>query len=690
MQIPELDDKTFAELVEEAKKRIPQYFPEWTDHNLHDPGITLIELFAWLVEMQIFHLNQITERHYLKFLKLLGIEPRHTTPSVAQVTFDVEHPKPVLVKSGTKIDVKTDKGLIPFETIDDVWLIPVQLIKVVRKGRHLYLGFDKKFPEGKEICLAIGLRDLPEREEPDIIPSVEFLWEYSTSANSDGWAELYLTTDTTLAFSQSGFVRFRAPSDFEVRSIDGEELYWLRVRCETPPEIESVKLNTVRAVQMRKVEEVVGEATSLPNQTFQLKHSPVVPRRLVLKVRDGYRWREWELVSSFEYSGEEDEHYVLDYEFDGDKVDKNKIDKIKFRVKFGDGVRGKIPPKGSIIKVASYIYDKVCEQEFFSSNGKPNQVFELKKVPAIPKNILLWAEKDGKEEMWSEVMDFDASKPKDRHYTLNLESGEILFGDGERGRVASGVFKAIYYCGGGEIGDVKAAHILDELVDEDGNSAEITIRNFEVVEEGKKAETIEEAIMRAKRDLRRVYRVITLKDFEKLAKSTPGLRVARAKAVAKDEKVKVIVVPYGFDKPVPSEGFKQTVCRHLDNHRLVTTHVEVVDPEYVTVSVRARIKIKPHAANVKERVIERLNEFLHPLKGYNGRGWPFGRAVYKSEIYAQIEKVEGVECIQSLKLHAEGNRELFRYKNSNILLEEHVLVCSGKHQIEIIEAEVCG
>ncbi len=68
-----LDDKTFEELVKEAKKYIPVYAPHWTDHNLHDPGITLIELFAWLTEMQVYRLNRITKNSRWNFLKLVGI-----------------------------------------------------------------------------------------------------------------------------------------------------------------------------------------------------------------------------------------------------------------------------------------------------------------------------------------------------------------------------------------------------------------------------------------------------------------------------------------------------------------------------------------------------------------------------------------------------------------------------------------
>ena len=53
LNAPKLDNRTFQDIVDEAKKRIPLYAPQWTDHNISDPGITLIELFAWMTEMML-------------------------------------------------------------------------------------------------------------------------------------------------------------------------------------------------------------------------------------------------------------------------------------------------------------------------------------------------------------------------------------------------------------------------------------------------------------------------------------------------------------------------------------------------------------------------------------------------------------------------------------------------------------
>jgi len=73
---PKLDDRTFHDIVEEAISMIPRYAPEWTNHNPSDPGITLIELAAWMTDLLIYRLNQVPDKNYVAFLNLLGIKLR--------------------------------------------------------------------------------------------------------------------------------------------------------------------------------------------------------------------------------------------------------------------------------------------------------------------------------------------------------------------------------------------------------------------------------------------------------------------------------------------------------------------------------------------------------------------------------------------------------------------------------------
>ena len=82
-----LDDRNFDDLVEECLLRIPRYCPEWTDHNVSDPGITLVELFAWLTDQMLMRFNQIPRKNYVAFLELLGICLQPPAPAQVRLTF---------------------------------------------------------------------------------------------------------------------------------------------------------------------------------------------------------------------------------------------------------------------------------------------------------------------------------------------------------------------------------------------------------------------------------------------------------------------------------------------------------------------------------------------------------------------------------------------------------------------------
>src|SRR5437764_5320236 len=73
INIPSLDDRDFEQLFAEALARVPVHTPEWTNFNESDPGVTLVDMFAFLTESLIYRANLIPERNRLKFLALLGI-----------------------------------------------------------------------------------------------------------------------------------------------------------------------------------------------------------------------------------------------------------------------------------------------------------------------------------------------------------------------------------------------------------------------------------------------------------------------------------------------------------------------------------------------------------------------------------------------------------------------------------------
>ena len=84
---PKLDDRRFQDLVDEAKRRVQQRCPEWTDHNVSDPGVTLIEAFAWMTDQLLYRLNRVPDLNYVKFLELLGVTLFPPTAAKVDLTF---------------------------------------------------------------------------------------------------------------------------------------------------------------------------------------------------------------------------------------------------------------------------------------------------------------------------------------------------------------------------------------------------------------------------------------------------------------------------------------------------------------------------------------------------------------------------------------------------------------------------
>src|SRR5947209_5477238 len=105
LPVPVLDDRTFQDIVDECKRMIPRFTPEWTDHNVSDPGVTLIELFAWMTEMLLYRMNQVPRRNYVKFLEMIGVRLDPARPARTEVLFRLSAPQEyaVVIPAGTEV-----------------------------------------------------------------------------------------------------------------------------------------------------------------------------------------------------------------------------------------------------------------------------------------------------------------------------------------------------------------------------------------------------------------------------------------------------------------------------------------------------------------------------------------------------------------------------------------------------------
>ncbi len=451
---------------------------------------------------------------------------------------------------------------------------------------------------------------------------LELNWEYGTDKD---WSELRVGDDTE-NFIRSGMINFIAPTDFRRRWVFGFNEHWLRVRWDTgqfpyEPRLSRVLTNTTMAAQTITLRnENLGSSDGSENQRFRTTRLPVLV--------------------------------------------------------------------GQQLEVREPEQPSAEEQATIEKEEGPDAVTIRRDTAGRLQEI--WVR-------WHEVPDFYGSGPRDRHYVLDHITGEIRFGDGLHGlvpAVGSGNIRMRRYQTGGGRGGNKAANTIIQLKTTVPYVGQAT--NPEPASGGADAEASGSLLERASRSLRHRERAVTRVDFEDLALlASPD--VARALCVPlynlvldpdasqlKAGILSLIIVPRSDDiKPLPSRELIERVGNYLNDHQIPTLQLIIVGPEYIRVDVELEIALVAleGASEVRRNVAAALSDFLHPLSGgLEGKGWDFGRRPHKSDLYALIEPLAGVDHIRSLKVTETEERP-------GVQQTGRFLVYSGTHTIRLIFSE---
>lgn len=645
LKSPNLDDRKYEDLLAEAKKLIPAFNPEWTDHNDSDPGITMLQLFSWLGDQIIYRLNRVPDKNYVEFLRLAGVRLRAAAPARTTLTFKLnEGASPTWIPKGTQVDAEAGgEEPLTFETLVDLQAAEAQLTAVAvgpedalhllaqptepmpvgtapdgaafqplgaapADGSALYLGFDQALPRGLEFRLRFLVPESSGASgrapawvgppKPATRAPGQITWEW---LGADGWHVLDQVLDTTVGFLAEGEVRFKVPGQMAADDLGFNELaeaedgppFWLRgwvtaPEYETAPRLRAVLWNAVPAAHAATMsEETLGRATGEPDQTHTLAYKPVLAGFLRLRAEEN-----------------------------GELVD------------------------------------------------------------------------------WTEVPDLLASGPTDRHYTLDSATGEIRGGDGVNGRIwplNAAIVAVAYARGGGKAGNVAAGTIT---------SLRTTLSDVESVTNpfpatgGDDVETLASAMARAPRELRTMQRAVTESDYEAHALATPGGRVARARVlplthpdfpgVRYPGAVTVVVVPTAETaKPYPSRTTLDEVRAYLETVRTVTTEVYVRPPVYREVVAEADVTVQPghDPGVVRDACLAALKTFFHALTGGpDGTGWPWGGAIYYSDAFALLQRTDGVNRVTRLTIAVDGQPGGVC---ADVALNDGDLVYSGEHKVSV-------
>jgi Baseplate J-like protein len=648
---PILDDRSYQQLRDELVLRIPVYTPEWTDHNPSDPGITLIELFSFLGENLLYRFNQIPEATRLEFLRLLQIPLRPATAARALVTFTTNKPKGVLVPTGAELTA----GKLSFETETEVKVWPVSFMAV---GRVQSPDPDPvKEPEVHQFAVSVldAIGPLAKEQKP--------------------------------VYYKNEIVGLNSPPvDFNA-TVDGR--LWIAVLLEkdaVPKELDGALLNI--GVVLDPVFAAMNEAPPCPGVGF-VPRAPAVEWKVSTgKVNNG-RPQYISIVQEGDTTRGLSQDGVVRLRLPEDIKQVNVFDPDDPAM-LGTG---DFPPAleeteqkllcwiygfrhdGSGFGKVSYIAANAAETiqtkrartEFLGTgNAQPDQRFKLVYTPVIAGSLKLDVEEGKQWIEWTEVDSFHASEPDDRHFVVDLEAGEVRFGNGLQGlppQIGQRIRAREYRFGGGLDGNV-----VPQAISKAVGFPDVKVTNPMRAYGGAAAESIAQGLNRIPGELRRRDRAVTATDFQELALATPGADVARAECLPRFHPptrrseaagINTVVIwpridPAHPNAPVPDRNMLRTVCQWLDLRRLVTTELYVIPPTYrqVAVSVALQVKDGYGIEAVRNWVELVLRQYLAPLPPYGpeGAGWPLGRKVHGPELEAAALQVEGVRFLNDLKV----------------------------------------
>jgi len=642
--VPNLDDRRFQDLVDEAKRRIPRYCPNWTDHNVSDPGITLIELFAWMTEQTIFRLNQVPDRNMIAFLNLIGVKLEPARPARGDVTFTLSAaPTPerrAIIPGWTEVATErteTEEAIVfttdaeaevlppnarwlltsadgeefqdrsaslKEDTPFDVWSTPPA------PAQGCYWGLDQDL-SAHTLVLSVACDKVAIGIDPANPP---WRWEVWRGSELE-WEPVQVAADTTAGLNQKGEVTLYLPYGCQPRRLLLREAKtW--VRCSPADKLAPGEAPYARSPVIRRAgaytigitvpvthalpvgPEVLGLSAGQPGQRFRLLQRNVLepegPEEVVEVSNEDGGWEVWDRVPDFGDAAPADHVFTFD--------------PIAAEVEFGPAIRqrdgtepqhGAVPPRGSSIRIRRY-----------------------------------------------------------------------RIGGGVRGNVAAGRVKVL---------KTTLPYVAGAI-------------NRSAIVGGLEAQSIEDAKLRGPALLRTRHRAVTADDYEYLAQEVEGIGRVRClqprpgdpdapapgtvvllvipnmppldgpeldrhidlhEAIAQADRRRAVETELQEQLKLPP-AHEARLTEYLDSRRLLTTRVEIHEPQYVWVTVQTRIKTHPKAEpeRVRRDVKVALYRFLHPIYGGpDGTGWPFARPLTIDKVYALIQTVPGVEYATELNLY---------------------------------------
>lgn len=678
---PALDDRDFADLVEELLDRVSAHTPEWSP-RLGDPGRTMIELFAWLTDTILYRANLIPERQRLAFLRLLGLGLRPAIPARGIVSLSREDETIGVVSLQP---FATIKGPVPFETQSEITVLPVTAATFYK--RSLSSTEAAAFSSDLQAALSQIYGVAATAATPYVTTPVfasaqtenfnlataaidQCLWLALLAPQPERVAKVREALGRTDEGGQSPLINVGAVPLIEVPDrFFGEDALEIGPRARLPFTWE---ISTGREVNdrpeylpLREVADSTGGLIrpgifrlALPAPAFigalsnDVQTDPQAgtgdrPPRLddpetAARLVTWIRLRPTAVMSNFELSW----------------VGINAVE----------------------IDQRQTLLDRIIGV----SNGSANPEFSLPAQSVDPQSLIVEIDEPNQGyRPWRAIEDLSLADRDDKVYQLDTEAGTVRFGDGLRGQllpVGQRVRVARMRAGGGRAGNLPVG-TLTEISAQDlrGNPvSKLKVQQPLPTQGGEDAEDLAVAEQRIPAFLRHRDRAVTSSDYRQLAADTPGVRVGRveilprfhphrvpqAGGLSADEipgVVSVMVLPFKGSatppNPRPDRPFLEAVHAYLDSRRPLGTELYVIGAQYRPLGLSVGVELRDgfNRDSVLLSIRTALFEFLWPLipGDLSGQGWRLGQAVRDRDLETLVARVEGVRSVDRVNLFSQ-------------------------------------
>jgi hypothetical protein len=701
---PALEPRGYQELLDEALARIAVHNPEYTNFNGADPGVTMLELWAFLTEALAYRANQIPERNRRKFIDLLGVpaQPALAARGIVEITRERGELETVTVDAGLEVRA----GAVSFRTDDGLDVLPVLGECYVKQPvtdaspdevdyyRQLYASLRGTVPDVKDVQLyrTVALADL-------VAAGGALL---QTTADNSLWVALLLPESPPPT---------EADRQAAARALAGRTLN-LGVVPVISSEDAQADVGSLHAPVVAPLEYQVPMLTSDHRLPEDANGRVATYRSLAARAGVNVLVEPGTVQVSLPESAAEIgvwtnleplEEGAAD--FPPSLADTKLQDRLVtwLRLRAASGAQAELLYAG-INAVTVTQCERVVLEPLPLGTGQPDQSARLAKAPVLPATVqIVVTPASGGPQTWREIDDLLAAGPEvavrdprlppgtpaspsadPRVFVVDPATGLVRFGDGARGArpPAQARVQATYDVtlgGAGNLG-VGAISTAPEL------SGTFRVGNPVPTWGGADTESLAQAEKYAARFLQHRDRLVTSSDFEAIVRRTPGVQLGRVEVLPSFNPqttpptqvpgaVTVMVVPRSDalhpSAPEPDRLFLTTICRDLDPRRLVTTEVFLRGPSYVDVwiSIGLEVEVGRDIAVVHEAVRDAVRRFLSPLdpageEGFLGilvplgadpgprepHGWPLGKALQRLEVAAVANRVAGVRLVRDVQI----------------------------------------